>query len=130
MEAARSALALVVLLVLGVAAPPLAQAQTFTLLHSFAGGPTDGAFPAAGLLMDRRGNLYGTTGRGGSSGRFGTVFKLDPSGTLTVLHNFAGGPTDGAIPLAGLLMDARGNLYGTTEGGGSSNAGTVFKLTP
>jgi len=108
------------------------QAQTFTVLYSFSGGE-DGGNPFAGLVMDRDGNLYGTTASGGFSG-FGTVFKVDNSGNETVLHSFSG--LDGAVPLAGLVMDRDGNLYGTTAFGGSSfvdnladsGNGTVFKV--
>jgi len=98
-----------------------------TLLHSFAGYPTDGANPWVGLIMDRAGNLYGTTPSGGQSD-YGTIFKLDTSGNETLLHSFAGYPTDGASPFAGLIMDRAGNLYGTTVSGGQSDYGTVFKL--
>ncbi len=102
------------------------------VLYSFTGG-TDGGDPTGGLLLDAAGNLYGTTNFGGSFG-LGTVFELTSSGE-TVLHSFAGGPSDGAAPYAGVIMDNRGNLYGTTlEGGSSSNCsngcGTVFELTP
>jgi uncharacterized repeat protein (TIGR03803 family) len=94
-----------------------------TVLHTFTG--PDGATPYGSLVRDGSGNLYGTTSAGGSSG-LGTVFKIDPSGTETVLHNFTGNP-DGAKPYAGLVMDpSSGNLYGTTEQGGTSNLGTVF----
>jgi uncharacterized repeat protein (TIGR03803 family) len=98
---------------------------TLTVLHSFDG--SDGANPQAGLVMDSHGALYGTTRNGGSNDD-GTVFKLDPSGTLILLHNFAGSPTDGATPEAGLVRNSHGNLYGTTEKGGSNDDGTVFKL--
>jgi uncharacterized repeat protein (TIGR03803 family) len=99
-----------------------------TLLHSFAGTP-DGEDPYAGLLRDKAGNFYGTTQFGGTGGGFGTVFKLDAKGKLTLLHSFSGTP-DGVNPLAGLLRDAAGNLYGTTEYGGANGGyGTVFKLT-
>jgi uncharacterized repeat protein (TIGR03803 family) len=97
-----------------------------TVLYSFAGSPTDGADPFAGLVMDRTGNLYGAAERGGAYG-YGTVFKLSPSGHETVLHSFGAG-TDGQSPYAGLIMDNAGNLYGTTEGGGAYGYGTVFKL--
>jgi uncharacterized repeat protein (TIGR03803 family) len=97
-----------------------------TVLHRFTNTP-DGAFPVAGLVIDKAGNLYGTTENGGSSG-YGTVFKLDITGTETVLHNFTNSP-DGAFPTAGLLRDKTGNLYGTTLQGGSSGYGTVFKLS-
>ncbi len=99
-----------------------------TLLHSFAGTP-DGEDPFAGLLRDKAGNFYGTTQFGGTGGGFGTVFKLDAKGKLTLMHSFSGTP-DGVNPLAGLLRDAAGNLYGTTEYGGANGGyGTVFKLT-
>src|ERR1700693_92219 len=94
-----SALTVVALLGLAVSAGPLAQAQTFTVLYSFAGYPTDGAGPDAGLLMDASGNLYGTTTFGGNvngahcvgSGYIGcgTVFELNTNGVETVLHNFS-----------------------------------------
>jgi len=98
-----------------------------TVLHSFAPNGGDGAIPYAGLVMDTAGNLYGTTESGGSSGN-GTVFKVDPSGSETVLYSFTNSGGDGAYPFAGLLMDTAGNLYGTTTQGGSSNNGTVFKV--
>jgi uncharacterized repeat protein (TIGR03803 family) len=97
-----------------------------TVLYSFAGG-TDGANPTAGLVEDELGNLYGTTEGGGSS-HSGTVFRLDATGTEIILHTFSGG-TDGAYPLAGLVRDAAGNLYGTTIDGGSfMSSGTVFEV--
>jgi uncharacterized repeat protein (TIGR03803 family) len=99
---------------------------TETVLHSFTGDP-DGANPFAGLVMDNAGNFYGTTEKGGASG-FGTIFKIDSSGTETVLHSFAGGTADGADPKAGLVLDADGNLYGTTFAGGSAGFGTAFEL--
>jgi len=97
-----------------------------TVLYSFTGG-SDGAVPYAGVILDSAGNLYGSTYQGGSSGN-GTVFKLDPSGHETVLHNFGGYPSDGANPYEDLLKDASGNLYSTTILGGSSNNGTVFRI--
>jgi uncharacterized repeat protein (TIGR03803 family) len=96
-----------------------------TVLHSFTNTP-DGSEPAAGLIMDKAGNLYSTTARGGTYG-YGTVFKLDSAGNEVVLHSFTGTP-DGAYPRAGLLMDNMGSLYGTTIQGGSSDYGTVFKV--
>lgn len=96
------------------------------VLYSFA-GPPDGASPFGGLVRDAAGNLYGTTYVGGTSGNE-TVFKLDASGTETVLHSFAGPPADGANPASPLVIDAAGNLYGTTYAGGSSDEGTVFKV--
>ena len=101
-------------------------APTYTVLHSLAGSPTDGANPRAGLILDSSGNLYGTTFGGGafptrcnSHGYgCGTAFKLDATGIETVLHSFAG---SGANPAAGLIRDAVGNLYGTTFAGGGSS---------
>jgi len=97
-----------------------------TVLYSFTGG-SDGATPFAGLILDSAGNLYGTTYAGGSSAGHGVVFKLDASGTESVLHTFTA-PTDGANPYAGLVRDNRGNLYGTTYFGGASGFGTIFKI--
>jgi uncharacterized repeat protein (TIGR03803 family) len=106
------------------------HAQTFTVLYSFTGG-ADGASPQAGLIRDFRGNLYGTTSSGGNHGcaggpDCGVVFKLSPTGEETVIYAFTGG-ADGGIPLAGLIRDANGNLYGTTSAGGAC-CGTVFVI--
>ncbi len=95
-----------------------------TVLHNFTGG-TDGATPYGSLVIDKLGNLYGTTTAGGASGA-GTVFEVSGS-TETVLYSFAGG-TDGADPIAGLVFDESGNLYGTTTQGGANGNGTVFEL--
>ena len=97
-----------------------------TVLHSFRN--SDGGEPFAGLVRDKAGNLYGTTTGGGFSG-YGTLFKVDTSANETVLHSFTNVP-DGAGPFAGLVMDKKGNLYGTTVVGGFSGYGTVFKLIP
>lgn len=98
-----------------------------TVLHSFSGG-SDGGFPYAGLILDKKGNLYGTTYQGGASSQ-GVVFKLTSAGRLIVLFSFTGG-ADGGNPTAPLIRDGKGNLYGTTYVGGLSNAGVVFKLDP
>jgi len=96
-----------------------------TVLHSFSGG-ADGANPNGGVIQNASHVLFGTTTAGGASGN-GTVYSV--TGTAeTVLYSFAGGATDGANPQAGLVMDAKGNLYGTTYGGGASGNGTVFEL--
>jgi uncharacterized repeat protein (TIGR03803 family) len=100
-----------------------------TVLHSFAGGPTDGANPGAALLQASDGNFYGTTSNGGAFNS-GTVFKMTLAGTVTVLHSFAGGATDGANPHAALIQANDGNLYGTTYFGGASSSGTLFMMTP
>jgi uncharacterized repeat protein (TIGR03803 family) len=110
-----------------------ASGYEFKVLYSFTGG-IDGAYPAAGLLRDAAGNLYGTTSGGASGGR-GVVFKLGPTGAEMVLHSFTGGP-GGANPVAGLIQDPAGNLYGTTSSGGIKSdacngfCGVVFRLTP
>jgi uncharacterized repeat protein (TIGR03803 family) len=87
---------------------------------------SDGGFPWGAPIQDVAGNLYGTTVGGGAAG-VGVVFKVDPTGHETVLYTFTGG-ADGANPYAGLIMDAGGNLYGTTVAGGSSGAGVVYKI--
>ncbi|HTC67413.1 MAG TPA: choice-of-anchor tandem repeat GloVer-containing protein [Candidatus Acidoferrum sp.] len=132
------------LLVCSVVSPPSAHAQctrscgqggppdTPVTLYSFA-GPPDGAVPLGVLVRDAAGILYGSTSQGGVTGGgcgsngCGTIFKLSPNGAETVLYKFLGG-TDGATPSAGLILDASGNLYGTTSKGGASNLGTIFKL--
>jgi len=101
---------------------------TETVLYSFAGG-SDGEHPYAGVIQGSDGNFYGTTYQGGASG-YGTIFKLTPSGTETVLYTFAGGLSDGANPEAGVIQGSDGNFYGNTLQGGTSNLGTVFELTP
>jgi len=115
----------------------LAPTGQYTILYTFAGSccgfPTiDGAQPNGGVIMDAAGNLYGTTTFGGSSG-WGTIYKLDPTGHETILHNFTNG-SDGGQVYSGVTMDAAGNLYGTTLAGGTDfygfGAGVVYKLDP
>ena len=118
-----------IVFVLGAATSIASPAQTLTTLHNFAGPPNDGAAPSAGLVQGTDGNFYGTTTTGGADNK-GTVFKITPSGTVTVLHSFAGPPNDGNGPTAGLIQASDGNFYGTTEFGGSNGTGTVFKITP
>ncbi len=111
---------------------PLHADPKLTVLYTFQAG-NDGFFPTASLIADAAGNLYGTTEFGGAYGK-GTVFKLAPPAqgqtawTETVLHSFK--DTDGAIPSSGLISDSAGNLYGTTQQGGSFTGGALFKLTP
>jgi uncharacterized repeat protein (TIGR03803 family) len=109
----------------------------FSPLYSFR-GHNDGAGPMGGVTLGRDGNLYGTTFGGGQFDA-GTVYKLSPPPTFcrsvlcpwteTLLYQFTGG-ADGDEPVAGVTFDAAGNLYGTTEAGGTNNYGVVFKLTP
>jgi uncharacterized repeat protein (TIGR03803 family) len=93
----------------------------------------DGAYPASGLVLDQKGNLFGTTYSGGAYGDNGggVVFKLTPQGKRTVLYSFCAmnNCTDGVTPMAGLVLDQKGNLYGTTYFGGTHGLGVVFKLT-
>jgi uncharacterized repeat protein (TIGR03803 family) len=127
---------LTIFVVLATAAT--SHAQTYKILHNFgsaSGGP-DGFWVYAGLVMDNKGNLYGTTSAGGTGtcGQYGcgTVFQLTPdsdgSWTENILHNFNG--SDGEGPWAQVAFDGQGNLYGTTSGGGNSNYGTVFEMIP
>ena len=95
-----------------------AQAQTESVLYSFGSQAGDGAQPFAGLIMDKEGNLYGTTEFGVEDGH-GTVFELSPTGTETVLHSFEPNGTDGNYPHASLIRDKKRNLYGTTLYGGT-----------
>jgi uncharacterized repeat protein (TIGR03803 family) len=104
-----------------------------SVLYSFKGG-SKGQVPEASLIRDTAGNLYGTTYSGGinaCANGCGTVFKLDKTGKASVLYSFKGG-TDGASPVAGLVRDSAGNLYGTTVNGGinacTNRCGTVFKV--
>jgi uncharacterized repeat protein (TIGR03803 family) len=100
-----------------------------TFWHSFNNSVTDAGEPLAGLISDPSGNLYGTSYQGGTYGQ-GTVFKFTPAGAEQILYNFGNGNLDGAKPFGGLVFDASGNLYGTTEYGGYSARGTVYELTP
>lgn len=102
-----------------------------TVLHSF-GEKHDGRSPIAGLVIDPVGHLFGTTSAGGiRSGKCeqgcGIVFEIEPNGDEKILHGFAAG-SDGAGPFGGLIRDQAGNLYGTTELGGASGCGTIFKV--
>jgi uncharacterized repeat protein (TIGR03803 family) len=114
-----------------------------TTVHSFAGYPTDGAFPIGGPVQGTDGNFYGATVYGGANYcngapygvGCGTVFKISRAGTLTTLHSFD--VTDGANPAGALVQATDGNFYGTTELGGADTTlcgglgcGTVFKITP
>lgn len=102
-----------------------------TVLYAFEGlsGDHDGAYPEAALILDKSGNLYGTTSAGGAND-LGTIFKVAPDGTETILYSFKGSNTDGAYPETDLKTDTSDNLYGTTSQGGQCNCGTVFKIAP
>jgi uncharacterized repeat protein (TIGR03803 family) len=102
-----------------------------TLLYNFGNGQ-NGYAPDGGVVIDKAGVLYGTTGYSGSGCGCGVVYKLAPGKngkwTYTVLHAFTG--SDGAVPAGGLTMDDKGNLYGGTVLGGADGYGVVFELTP
>jgi uncharacterized repeat protein (TIGR03803 family) len=110
----------------------LSKSGKETVLHRFTGNGDGGNPWTATLILDDEGNLYGTTSVGGTGpclGGCGTVFKMSKQGHETVLHSFAGNFTDGIAPLAGVVRDAKGNLYGTTSGNGPNGNGIVFKVT-
>lgn len=88
---------------------------------------TDGAYPSAGVIADQSGDVLGTT-YGGGTANMGTVYKLAADGTESVIHSFTGG-SDGSYPYGGLIADGKGNLFGTTYGGGAAGLGTVFEIT-
>jgi len=116
----------------------IAGPQNYKILHNFGAGNgnPDGFWVYAGLIMDAKENLYGTTSAGGTEvcGNYGcgTVFQMTPnmdgSWTENILYDFSG--SDGAAPWAPVTFDAKGRLYGTTSLGGSDNSGTVFQMTP
>jgi uncharacterized repeat protein (TIGR03803 family) len=89
--------------------------------------PAEGGHSLRRVIRDSVGNLYGTSYNGGAAG-LGAVYKVNTSGQLIVLHNFTGG-TDGQNPHAGVVRDSAGNLYGTTENGGTAGVGVVFKVS-
>jgi uncharacterized repeat protein (TIGR03803 family) len=123
---------------------------TLTTLYTFCSQAlrphcTDGAAPQGNLIQAADGNFYGTTSAGGTTDitnpecqdtSCGTVFKITPGGSLTVLHKFCTRPNcpDGAAPMAGLIQATDGNFYGTTSAygahGGASSGGTIFRITP
>ena len=117
--------------------PPRQYTWTKQTLYQFSGG-ADGAIPESSVILDRKGVIYGTTTTGGGPGACpqtsgcGTVFSLAQSqGSFaeTILHAFQA-PSDGAFPLGHLVLDASGNLLGTTALGGATNQGTIFRLSP
>lgn len=135
-SALRTAAIVSVLVLIVIIAAPMAQAQTYNVLYHFSGG-SDGSNPYAGVTVDAADNLYGTTLKGGSG--YGTVFTLKPSGngwSFTTIYSFRGG-SDGAGPVARVVIGPNGSLYGTTSAGGQGSCsgsyagcGTVFSLSP
>ncbi len=131
----RGAIAALTAVLLLTFAAQTAVAQTYTILYTFQGG-TDGGFPNAGVYRDSSGNLYGITNTAGNRNDCndygcGTVYKLTPSGQLSVLHTFTGG-ADGwpNATWGSLIPDPAGNLYGVASIGGLRDNGTVFQVTP
>ncbi len=101
------------------------SAGTFATLHSFTGN--DGNACLAGLVQAADGKFYGTTEAGGPTGH-GNAFRIDTAGNLTSLHDFSGG-SDGSQPIANLIQTSDTNFYGTSQGGGANDGGTVFRMT-
>ncbi|MGH6889066.1 MAG: choice-of-anchor tandem repeat GloVer-containing protein [Rhizomicrobium sp.] len=105
------------------------------VIHSFTGGK-EGYYPFAALTMDAQGNLYGVTVHGGGRASAGVVFEMSATGAETPLYDFKGSPNDGSLPDGTLILDASGNIYGTTLGGGRAGCyaglgcGVVFELAP
>jgi uncharacterized repeat protein (TIGR03803 family) len=132
----------VCVLVLALLAPRPLEAGSYKVLHAFSesrGGSRDGYFPQSDVILDRHGNIYGTTVYGGTGCNgygCGVVFRLGPKGEYTVLHRFTGTP-DGWAPGPGrMVVDDAGNLYGATGAGGSGpcfdgdGCGVIFKVDP
>jgi len=119
--------------------PSPAVGRIFAVLHAFTNAGDDGSTPYAGVILDKAGNLYGTTGNGGVY-HDGTVFELSPSGNgwrARTLYSFSNDRVDGENPYSAVSMDTAGNLYGATYGGGNFNGpicgggcGIIYKLTP
>jgi uncharacterized repeat protein (TIGR03803 family) len=113
---------------------PGSSGWTEAILYNFT-DQSDGGFPLDGVIMDASGNLYGTTSSSEPiHHNYGVAYELSPGSggtwTQTVLHHFANGTTDGQYPYGGLVFDKTGALYGTTNFGGTSDDGTVFKIVP
>jgi uncharacterized repeat protein (TIGR03803 family) len=102
-----------------------------TVIYEFV-DTNDGEYPSSGVIVDQAGNLYGTAPQTGFGSEAGSIFQLTPSGSgwkFNALYEFGNG-SDGGYPVAGLVSDASGNLYGATSYGGVNGGGTVFELTP
>jgi uncharacterized repeat protein (TIGR03803 family) len=106
----------------------LTPAGDATVLHSFQGGPADGSQPLGGLIQGSDGNFYGTTVFGGAN-NFGTVYRITPDGTESVLYSFGGGALDLGLPNGQLVQGLDGHFYGAA-GGGTSGRGAVYEITP
>jgi uncharacterized repeat protein (TIGR03803 family) len=120
--------ALLVIALLGMVRVAGAQV-TFEVVHPFTGSPGDGANPSGPLIQATDGNFYGMTLFGGSLG-VGTIYRVQPDGTETVLHSFISAPGDGANPAGALTQATDGNFYGATQLGGAAGLGTIYQMTP
>lgn len=108
--------------------PRIAASQaTYYYIHYFGLG-TDGTVPKGAVAFDHAGNIYGATGFGGAHAA-GMIWKMTPAGVYSDLHDFVNNGVDGVHPYAGVTIDASGNLYGTTSGGGIYSCGTVWELS-
>ena len=135
-RAVSATLASLTMITVAITATPLAHAQnfnSFSTVYSFGSTQGDAVNPSAAFVIDAQGNMYSTTATGGAFG-YGTVYKIAVTGKESVLYSFTGIAGDGATPQGPVIVDAQGNLYGTTEYGGdlscpnSLGCGTVFKL--
>jgi uncharacterized repeat protein (TIGR03803 family) len=108
----------------------ISRSGSYKILHLFTGATNtgDGENPTAGLTLASNGDFYGTTEFGGASG-YGTIFKMTPAGTVTVLHSFADNDPNGQQPIGALVQASDGNLYGTCYDGGANGWGTVFRIS-
>jgi uncharacterized repeat protein (TIGR03803 family) len=113
----------------------VASSGVITVLYSFGASPVDGQNPSGALVLASDGNFYGTTSAGGSANAnckvangCGTLYRITPGGTETLLYSFGTSPSDGIRPSGALLQTSDGSLYGTTIAGGPADSGTVFKV--
>ena len=106
----------------------LGKGGRFKVLYRFGGGASDGCNPDGTVVKDKDGSLYGTAGSCGSN-NYGAIWKVSKTGKETILHNFAGGSSDGCGPSGGLDRDVNGNLYGVTYSCGAKGWGTLYKLS-
>lgn len=117
---------------LAVFASAASAKQGFTVIHDFAGAPSDGGYPLVGVTFDDAGDIFGVTYVGGAYS-LGTLFKIAPDGTETIVRSFGKG-NDGAFPRSQPAIDKSGNIYGTTNGGGGSincdgGCGTIWEYS-
>ena len=106
----------------------LSKNGTFTVMHRFAGGTTDGCYPLGSVAEDKAGNLYGTAEYCGSYDR-GIIWKVSKTGKETILRNFNYLPTDACNPAAGVTLDSKGNLYGVTLDCGTNYGGALYQFS-